>query len=189
MNAYFEKNIILIKINEEFFIVLKKTYDSNDQWRKIKIKFKTRIDRFDIFDDIKFDLKNFQIYFVSNEIISRLCIFWKLKKRIYALIHNDNHHCDFHKTYVKIINFLYIKHLTKRFCKYIKYCKKCMKNQIMKHVSYEKLKFINIMILFFHIIIIDFIISMSKILNEMNAIFFTIDKFFKRINFVAEKIT
>ena len=115
--------------------------------------------------------------------------FLKIEKKNYVLIHNNNHHCDFHKTYAKIINFLYIKHLTKRFRKYIKYCKKCMKNQIMKHVSYEKLKFINIMILFFHIIIIDFIVNMSKILDEMNAIFFTIDKFCKRINFVAKKIT
>ena len=64
-----------------------------------------------------------------------------------------------------------------------------MKNQIMRHASYEKLKFINIMTLFFHIIIIDFIVSMPKTSDEMNAIFFTIDKFFKRISFVAKKIT
>ena len=189
LNAHFEKDIILMKMNEKFFTALKKTYDSDDQWRKIKIKLKTRIDRFNIFDDIEFVLRDFQIYYVSDEITSRLCIFWKLKKRIYALIHDNNHHCDFHKTYVRIVDFLYIRHLTKRFRRYIKYCKKCMKNQIMRHVSYEKLKFINIMILFFHIIIIDFIISMSKISNEMNAIFFTIDKFFKRINLIAEKIT
>ena len=189
LNAHFEKSIILMKMNEEFSAALKKTYDSDDQWRKIRVKLKTRIDRFDIFDGIKFVLKNFQIYYASNETILRLCIFWKLKKRIYALIHDSNHHCGFHKAYVRIIDFLYIRHLTKRFRRYIKYCKKCMKNQIMRHASYEKLKFINIMTLFFHIIIIDFIVSMPKTSDEMNAIFFTIDKFFKRISLVAEKIT
>ena len=189
LNAHFEKNITLMKINEKFSAVLKETYDSNDQWRKIRIKLKTRIDRLDIFDGIEFVLKDFQIYYASSETTSRLCIFWRLKKRIYALIHDNNHHCDFHRAYARIADSLYIRHLTKRFRKYIKYCKKCMKNQTMRHASYEKLKFINIMTLLFHIIIIDFIVSMSEISNEMNAILFTIDKFFKRISFVAEKIT
>ena len=189
LNAHFEESIILIKMNEKFFTALKKTYDSDDQWRKIRIKLRARIDRFDTFDDIEFVLKDFQIYYASSETISRLCILWRLEKRIYALIHDSNHHCDFHKTYVRIADFLYIKHLTKRFRRYIKYCKKCMKDQIMRHASYEELKFINIMILFFHIIIIDFIVSMPKISDEMNAILFTIDKFFKRINLIAEKIT
>ena len=189
LNAHFGESLILIKMNEKFSTVLKKTYNANDQWRKIKIKLKVRVDRFDIFDDIKFVLKDSQIYYASNEIISRLCIFWKLEKEIYVLIHDNNHHCDFHRAYARIADFLYIRHLAKRFRKYIKYCKKCMKNQIMRHAPYEKLKFINTMILLFHIIIIDFIVSMSEISDEMNAIFSTIDKFFKRINLVAEKIT
>ena len=102
------------------------------------------------------------------------------------MTHDDYHHCDFHRAYARITRFLYIRHLAKKLRKYIKYCRNCIEKQITKHAFYEKLTFIKIFALFFHIIIIDFVVNFFKISDEMNAIFFTTNKFSKRINIISK---
>ena len=101
-----------------------------------------------------------------------------MKKRIFATTYDENHHCDFHRVYVRISEFLYIKHLIKKFRKYIKHCKKCIENQIVRHVLYDELHSIKSIALFFHIIIVDFILALSEISNNMNSVFITMNKFF-----------
>ena len=189
LKIYFEKKMFLIKMNEDFFKTLKNVYETNDQWKKIKNKIKRRVNRFDIFDGIEFILKNRHIYYVSEGVTLRLCISWSLEKRIYIMIHDDHHHCGFHKIYAKISRFLYIRHLAKRLRRYIKYCKTCMKKQTIRHAFYEELHFIKILALSFHIITIDFIVNFFKTSNEMNAIFFTTNKFFKRVNLISGMTT
>ena len=129
------------------------------------------------------------MYYVSKNRIFKLCIPWKLKKDIFHLTHDSNHHCEYHRAYVKTVEFVYIRHLSKRLRKYIKHCKKCLKKQTTKHALYELLNSIKSMILFFHIVSIDFIVALPKFKNGMNSIFITTDKFSKRINFVLDKIT
>ena len=189
LNVYFDERISLIKMNEKFFDALKQTYESNDQWKKIKNKLNDRVNSLDISDEIEFVLKDRRIYYVSKKLIFRLCVFWNLKKKIFNMIHDDQHHCDFHRVYAKISSSLYIRHLFKKLRRYIKHCKTCMKKQIIKHASYEKLNFIKILALLFHIITIDFVVCLSRTSNEMNAMLFTTDKFFKRINLIVDMST
>ena len=176
-------------MNEKFFLNLKQIYRNNDQWFKFKIKLKIRTNFVNTFDEMKFMLKKNHIYFVFDDVTSRLCISWFMKKRIFATAHDENHHCDFYRVYVRISEFLYIKHLVKKFKKYIKHCRKCFKSQIVKYIFYDELHSIKSIALSFHIIIIDFIFVLSKTSNDMNSVFITTNKFFKRINLMSNKIT
>ena len=81
LNIHFDEKIFLIEMDENFFNALKKAYETDDQWNKIRNKMKIRTNRFDIFDDIEFILKDRRIYYVSKGVISRLCILWSLKKK------------------------------------------------------------------------------------------------------------
>ena len=176
-------------MNEEFFSNLKQIYKNDDQWFRFKIKLKIRTNFMNIFDEIEFILKNSHIYFVFENTTSRLCISWSMKKIIFTTTYDENHHCDFHRVYVRISEFLYIKHLIKRFKRYIKHYKKCIENQIVRHVFYDELHSIKSIVLFFHIIIIDFIFVLSEFSNDMNSVFITTNKFFKRISLMSDKIT
>ena len=189
LNCQFDEKIFFMKMNEKFFSNLKQVYRNNDQWFKFKIKLKIRKNFMNISDEIEFILKNNHVYFVFENITSRFCISWFMKKIIFATTHDENHHCDFHRVYVRIFEFLYIRHLVKKFKKYIKHCKKCIENQIVRHVFYDELHSIKSIALFFHIIIIDFILALSEFLNDMNSVFITTNKFFKKINLMSDKIT
>lgn len=73
-----KKRLFLLKMNEKFVAILKEIYESNNQWRKIKIKLRVWADRTNTFDDIKFILKNNHVCYVSKKIISQFCISWNL---------------------------------------------------------------------------------------------------------------
>jgi hypothetical protein len=104
------------------------------------------------------------------------------------MTHDDNHHCEFHKAYARIAESLYIRHMIKRLRRYIHHCKQCLKEQTKRHSSYDELNFIKTMILFFHTIIIDFIVILF-ISQEYDVMLTTTNKIFKRISFVANKKT
>ena len=189
LDAHLGEGITLIEMDEEFSTALEEAYDSDDQWRKIRAKLRARTDRLDTSDGIEFVLEGSQIYYAPGGTTPRLCIPWRLEKRIYALAHDSNHHCGFHRAYARIAGSLYIRHLAKRLRRYIKYCKKCMEGQTMRHAPYGELKPINTMALPFHTITIDFIVSMPETPDGMDAILSTTDKFSKRISLVAGKTT
>ena len=110
----------------------------------------------------------------------------KWKKNIFRIVHNKNHHCEFHRAYVKIAEVIYIRHFAIRLKRYIWYCKQCLKKQTTKHISYEQLISIKIMILFFYTITIDFIISLPSFEIDMNVVLITIDKYFKRVSMLSK---
>ena len=189
LKAHLSEDITLLKMSEILRKVLKKIYEKNNQWKKIIEKIKKRENSNDTFDDIDFILKSDHVYYVPQKRIPRICISWKLKKDIFQMIHDQNHHCGYHKTYVKIVETVYIRHLSKRLRRYIKHCKKCLKNQTVRHVSYELLNSIKSQVLPFHTVIINFIVALPEAKNGMNAVFIITNKFFKRISLIFEKIT
>ena len=139
-----------------------------------------------ISNDMNFVFKKNQFYYVLTEKILRLCISWNMKKKMFYLIHDQNHHCEFHWIYVRAVEAVYIKHFATRLRRYIRYCRQCQKEQTTKHVLYEQLVLIKIMILFFHIVIIDFIVALSFFESKMNAVLIITDKYFKRVNMLSK---
>ena len=175
-------------MNDEFKKTLKKTYETNAQWSKIRVKIRFRENSNDIFDDMNFIFKKNRLYYVSTNKMSRFCISWNMKKNIFEIVHDQNHHCEFHQIYVRAVKAVYIRHFETRLKRYICYCKQCQKKQTTRHVSYNQLTSIKIMTLFFHTLTIDFIVALPLFESEMNAVLITTNKYFKRISMLSKMI-
>ena len=89
--------------------------------------------------------------------------------------------------YKVIINNYFFKKLIRRFYHYIHYYYKCNINQIKRYTKYDSLISIIESLISYHIIIVDFILTLSRITEEMNIIISIIYKFFKRIIFIFDK--
>ena len=137
---------------------------------------------------IKFRLREKLIYYVfeDNDNKNRLCISTSLKQKIFRMTHDLNNYDDFHKIYDKLVNFVYVKHLVKRLRVYIKHCSQCQINQTKRHFFYDSLQSIDIFVVFFHIIAINFILTLS-IMNDINCAFIVTCKFNKKNLIVFNK--
>ncbi len=102
------------------------------------------------------------------------------------MTHDDNHHCEFHKTYVRLSESVYICHMSKRLRRYIHHCKSCLKNQTTRHSLYDELNLMKTMTLLFYTIIIDFIVALFAS-QDYDALLTTTNKFFKKVNLITEK--
>ena len=137
--------------------------------------------------DLRFKYKNDLIYFAIENEREWFCISTALKQKIFQLIHDQIHHDDFHRTYDRITFFVYIHQLSKRFRAYINHCSKCQLNQIKRHLIYDELSFIIISIIFFHIIVMNWIVALSNTSNDYNMLLIIIFKFTKRILLIVDK--
>ena len=68
---------------------------------------------------------------------NQLCISKIIKQKIFRIIHDFNNYNNFHKTYNRLINLIYVRYLTKQLQIYIKHCSKCQLHQIKKHFFYN----------------------------------------------------
>jgi hypothetical protein len=189
LDIYFEQEECLIEMTNVYRQFLLNSYSANFQWNKIREKLQARENTTNIFDEMNFTLQNDLIYYSSKEKTFKFCISWSLKKDIYKMTHDDNHHCEFHKAYIRIFESLYIRHISKRLRRYIHHCKSCFEKQTKRYSSYDELNSIRTMTLSFHTVIIDFVVASSITLIEENAILIITKKFFKRINIIAKKDT
>ena len=128
--------------------------------------------------DIDFELtSNDLIYYIDFE-NRRLCISNFMKKKVFNLIYDDNTYANIYKCYNQLAKTLFISRLSRKIRRYIKYCSNCQLTQIKQYRLYEKLMFIVSLLYFFHIIIMNFILTLFKNLNIVLTI---IDNFFRRI--------
>ena len=139
--------------------------------------------------DIRFKLRNDLIYYTFEKNKKRLYISTIIKQKIFRLIHDLNNHDNFHRTYDRIINSIYIRQLIKRLHDYIDHCSKCQLNQTKRHFFYEFLQSIFISSIFFHIINIDFILILSNTNSKkLNNAMIVTCKFIKKIITLLDKI-
>ena len=138
-------------------------------------KFQTSID---------FELvSNNLIYYIDIE-YRRLCISKIMKKKVFKLIHDDNIYTNIYKYYNQLIKTLFISRLSRKIRRYIKHYFNYQLTQIKRHRLYDKLMFIVSSSYFFHIIIMNFVLTLS---NNLNVVLIVIDKFFRRIIFIIDK--
>ena len=136
------------------------------------------------FTNITFRKKNELIYHAEEK--NRLCISTNCEKNVFELTHDRNNHVRHNHAYAKFAESVYILKLSRKIKQYIKHCLACELNQMKRHASYEKLVFIVTKMIFFKIVIIDFIVIFSK--NENDFVLTNICKTFKRINLILEMI-
>src|SRR5947208_10682489 len=103
------------------------------------------------------------------------------------MMHDDHYHVKFHQIYSCIVINLYIQNLSQHLKQYITHCLKCLHYQTVRHVSYKALQSIVESLISFHIITADFILRLSKISSDLNAVMTIICKFFKKMKFISDK--
>src|SRR5436190_14194628 len=97
------------------------------------------------------------------------------------MTHDDHYHADFHQVYNNIIANLYIQNFSQCLKQYITHCFKCLYYQTARHASYRALQSRVEFSISFHIMIADFILELSKINSDLNAMIIIICKFFKKM--------
>ena len=103
------------------------------------------------------------------------------------MTHNNYYHADFYQVYNNIVADLYIQNLFQCLKQYITYCFKCLYYQTAKHMLYRALQSIIEFSISFHTVIADFILKLSKISSNLDAVITIICKFFKKMKFISDK--
>ena len=136
------------------------------------------------FRDVRFRYKNDLLYYISDFDSKRLCIFAVMKTEIFQQVHDFTHHDDFMRTYDRLRNSIYVHSMIKHLKIYIAHCSKCQINQIKRHFVYDELTFIISSAIFFHTIVMNFIVKLS-FSRDMNVLFTITCKFFKKILLIS----
>ena len=137
------------------------------------------------FRDVRFRYKNDLLYYIFDFVDSkRLCIFAIMKTEIFQQIHDFTHYDDFIRTYDRLRNFIYVHSIIKRFKIYIIHDSKCQINQIKRHFVYDEFTFIISFAIFFHTIVMNFIVKLS-FNRDMNILFTITCKFSKKILLIS----
>ena len=134
--------------------------------------------------DINFALnKNEIIYHIEND-SRRSCISIFVKRKMFRLAHDENHHSEVHRSYDRISSILYISRLFRKIRKYIEHCSICQLAQTKRHRFYDELMSIISTSRLFHTIAIDFILAL---LEELNITMSMTCKHSRRTSLILDK--
>ena len=191
----FNYNITLVKMNEGFRKKIIDEYVNDFSWRKHVLLLHKN-------DQLKTNAFNMSfirdkdlIYYIDQiSSVRRLCVSKNCVKNILNIAH-ENEYFEYARIYDIVIKSWYIHYLTKFLRIYIQHCSKCLTCQIKRHKPYESLQSIDFSSIFFHTIIMNFVLTLSHIkiddvdrtITSSNTMFTITDKFFKRILLIAEQ--
>ena len=139
-----------------------------------------------------FDRKNDLIFRFDQNIENhdyqsrRLCIFHSIIKNILNIVYN-NIHFGYARCYEIVLFNYYIRDLIRYLRNYLKYCFKYQMFQTRRHKLYDFLQSIFILSISFHIIIIDFVLTLFLSSKEWDCLMSIICKFIKRILLIFDK--
>lgn len=201
-------HITLVKMSDDFKSRLVAEYKKDLQWNKILdvvqksarevAQETTAAESEETPDDdfharrvgLRFKLRDGLIYYTNfDDGRERLCIPNSLKKEIFELIHDRQHHGGFHRTYDRIVSSVYLRHLYRNLRTYIEHCPECELNQTKRHKPYESMVPIDRPGIPFHTIAMDFIVALPVTIDDLNYLLTVIDKFFKRVLLLPGKTT
>ena len=179
-----KKNTNLITRDIQFSLLVEETVNNenineNDENDAKSILKKLRT-------NINFALNENEIIYHIEKDSRRSCISIFVKRKIFRLAHDENHHFEVHRSYDRISSILYISRLFRKIRKYIEHCSICQLAQTKRHRFYDELMSIISTSRLFHIIAIDFILVLS---DELNIIMFVICKHFRRTSLIFDKET
>ena len=141
---------------------------------------------YELFDsrDVRFRYRNDLLYYTFDFDSKRLCIFVVMKTEMFRQIHDFTHHENFMRTYDRLRNSIYVHSMIKHFKIYIIHCSECQINQIKRHSIYDELIFIVSSTIFFHTIVMNFIVKLS-FSRDMNVLFIITCKFTKKLLLIS----
>ena len=194
LNALF--TTAFVKMKTDFRQKLVADYNIDLNWKKIssvldqqnkndvnvvKLSFYRENELIFRFDDYIIDSHAYESH--------RLCISQSAIQNILVVAHDDSH-SNFARCYDKIAVSYYIRDLFRYLRDFLKHCFKCQTYQTRRHKFYDSLQSIFTSNISFHIIIIDFILTLSKSrVDQFDCVMSISCKYFKRIVLVSDKST
>ena len=184
-----------IEMKKVFRNRLLEDYIKNSVWKKIIVLLNAQ-KQIDTENNaiLSFYRENDFIFRVDDYIFDhafqsrRLCISQSIVDEILDTFHDVvNDHLDFAKCYERMSVFYFIRDFFKQLREYLRHCSNCQIHQIKRHKSYDFLQSILSISIFFHIFIIDFILSFFKSREKFDVVMSIICKFFKRIICILKK--
>jgi hypothetical protein len=139
-------------------------------------------------EEIEFERRDDLIYHLNRVTVrARLCISKPLIKEIFQMTHDEQAHVEFLRAYAIITKILYIRRLIHYLRQYLEYCSQCMLNQTKRHKSYEALISISSLKISFHIIIMNFVLTLSQSeRKKFDVMLIVTNKFFKNKLLISE---
>ena len=216
LNALYVYNTTFVELLTEFRDRIIQNYIDDFIWKKIRnliiINQKLNTDAVNLSFSTNFDTSaEIDLYFesrtqhssimISNDVnsinflyytdkltnLKRLCISSFCIKNIMQIAH-ENDHSEFAKCFEIVLKAWYIRELIKHLWNFIKHWFECLTLQTRMHKSFDSLQFINLSSVLFHIIILNFILILSRIDDEINIIMSITNKFTKRITMLTDKM-
>ena len=141
--------------------------------------------------DIDFQLIDELIYHIheNNDYEfeqSKLCIFETCQQDVFKMTHDDNFHVNHHRVYRRLMKTVYMSTISRKLRLNLRYCFDCQFNQIKRHNSYDELTFIFTSSLFFHTIVMNFILILS-IKKNKNTLFNLTNKVSRQLQTIVDK--
>ena len=138
---------------------------------------------------INFALRDGLLYHLSGDAgKDRLCIPATMEQEVFKQAHDLSNHGGFHRTYDRIVNSCFIRHLAGKLRAYVRHCPTCQINQTKRHAPYGSLVPITSPAIPFHTITMDFVLALPDC-NGMNVLLTITDKFTKRVLLLPGKDT
>ena len=195
LNVFF--TTVLMKVEKNFRRKLIVDYVNDFHWKKIFVVLNQQNKNAENSVKLSFYKEINELIFRSNEFIienhvyesRRFCVSHATIENVFVVAHDDNHF-DFARCYEKISTFYYIHDLFRFLRDYLNHYFKCQTYQTRRHKSYEFLQSILTSTIFFHIITIDFILTLSiSLKNFFDCAMSCSCKHFKRIILILNQMT
>lgn len=192
-------NLTLVEMSEDYRSKLMAAYEKDKKWSKILESLEAEKERLSKekekvelvkLSNIQFVLRDGLIYYQDDHNDrERLCIPKTLEQKVFEMAHDKHSHGGFQRTYERIVEAYYMRHLTRRLKRYILHCPECQVNQTKRHAPYGSLRPILTPPLIFHTITIDFILALPLLENGFNTMMTITDKFCKKMTSAPGKDT
>ena len=186
---------ILIEMKIVFRNQLLKDYFKNSTWKKIIVLLNVQ-KQIDTENNaiLSFYREQDFIFRINDHTFDhafqfrRLCISQSLIDEILDTFHDFvNEHSDFIKCYERMTIFYFIRDFFKQLRDYLRHCSNCQIHQSRRHKSHDFLQLILFASIFFHTLIIDFILTFLKSRDDLNVDMSITCKFIKHIICISNK--
>ena len=192
VDVYF---IVVLNVNQDFQIIIKKTLSSNSHFERIYDKIRAQIkktkknenDSQTIYQLYKLNQNIEFFYFVNKSNSNRVCISKSFYKNVFKFTHDNHAHDDIEKSLNRLRQFVYMSKMKNRLKKYIDECSTCQLFKSFKQLFYEQLHSIEISKEFFFELSMNFVVELSMTSKNYNALVIVICRYFKYVRLISDK--
>ena len=129
---------------------------------------------------IQFSIRDGLIYYTCGDVRERLCIPAAIEGEVFRMAHDLANHGDFHRTYDRLSNSVYVRQMVKRLRLYIAHCPDCQVFKTVRHSPYGSLNPVVTLSIPFHTIAMDFVVDLP-IVDGSNVLLTMMCKFTRKV--------